>query len=57
MSEYLSPQQAADRVGVSKRTIQRWMQSGKLKAVKLTARTARIAREQIDEIVNRSKAA
>lgn len=48
----ISPQEAADRVGVSRRTILDWLRKGKIPYVKLTPKVIRIDSEDIDRLMS-----
>lgn len=51
----LSPQEVADELGVSRVVVWRWIRQGKLKAVKLTERTYRISKDDLDEFIKQRK--
>jgi excisionase family DNA binding protein len=44
---YLTKAQVAELLGVSKRTVQRWIASGRLRAVRLGRNTVRIAEDTL----------
>jgi len=44
---YYRPDEIAEYLGVAKRTIYVWIESGKLHAVKITGKTIRISRESL----------
>lgn len=46
---YLTPDEAADRLRVTGRTIRRWVADGKLRAVTLPSGRIRIPEEALDE--------
>jgi excisionase family DNA binding protein len=48
---FLTPQEAADLLGVSRETIRRAIRSGELKATRLGYRTVRVTRADLDEWV------
>lgn len=48
---YLSLTEFADELGVSTRTVRRWIASGRLKAVRPSQRTTRISRDEINRFL------
>lgn len=46
----LSVKETADLFGVTKRTVFRWIKSGKIKSVKI-GRTVRIKKSEIDRVI------
>ncbi len=57
MNGAMSPQEVAERLGVSKETVLRLLRSGKLPAVKLGWRTWRIKRDDLDRFMNTDRTA
>lgn len=49
--ELLTIQQAADYLGLSRRTIELWMRNGKLPAVRLGPRTRRIRADDLAALI------
>jgi excisionase family DNA binding protein len=45
--EFLTPQEVADQLGVTSDTVLDWVREGRLRAVRLSARTIRFGREDI----------
>lgn len=50
-TKLLSTRAAADRCGVSPRTIARWLRTGELKGVKLRGRIWRIEEAELDKFI------
>lgn len=50
---YLSPKQAAERLGVCRKTIWRHIKAGNLKAYHISAKTIRIDPKDLEEFVER----
>jgi excisionase family DNA binding protein len=48
---WLSPQDVADRLSVSRATVRRWIEAGELRAVKLTPQTWRVATSELARFV------
>ena len=48
---YLSLTEFADELGVSTRTVRRWIADGKLKAVRPSQRVTRISRDEINRFL------
>jgi excisionase family DNA binding protein len=53
----LTPQQVADELGVSLRTVQHMIQSGELPHIAITERNRRITRQQLDTYLTDLEAA
>lgn len=51
LPELLTIQQAADYLGLSRRTIELWMRSGKLPAIRIGPRTRRIRRVDLQALL------
>jgi excisionase family DNA binding protein len=51
----LTLQQAADKLGISKVTLWRWIKDGKLSAVKLSRRVVYVRKEEIDRFLKASE--
>ena len=49
---YLSPPQAAEYMGVSRRTLDRWSKSGLLSRVRIGGRLIRFRRPDLDAMMN-----
>jgi len=47
----LSPRQVADALGVHPETVRRWIRSGKVPAIKATARTIRVRSEVLESLM------
>ena len=57
MSEVCTTRQAAERLGVSLRTVQLWVESGVLKAWKTAGGHRRVARDSVDALVKQKREA
>ncbi|MCO6413377.1 MAG: excisionase family DNA-binding protein [Thiogranum sp.] len=57
MNEVCTTRQAAERLGVSLRTIQLWVESGVLKAWKTAGGHRRVARDSVEALVKQKRAA
>lgn len=55
-ADTLSPAEAAERIGVDRTTVIRWINSGGLRAAKTPGGHWRIFRESIDELLAEHKA-
>ena len=53
--DWVTPEQAAEYLGVSKQTVRAWCKAGKLKSVKLGHHTVRIAVSSIERMMERVK--
>lgn len=53
----LSPGEVAVRLGVHPETVRRWIRSGKVPAIKATARTIRVRSDVIEELLLRASQA
>lgn len=53
---YVSPGELATELGLSDRTVRRWVAEGKLKAVRLSARVIRIDRAEVDRFLSEASA-
>lgn len=53
--QLFNPKQVAERLGVSSRSVLRWIQSGKLEGQKLGERQYRVSREAIEKFLDRTK--
>lgn len=51
----VSPQQAAEMLGVDRDTILRWLKAGKLAGAKLSPRIVRVSQASIDALLERGK--
>lgn len=47
---YLTRKRIAERLGISDRSIDRWIKSGRLKAVKI-GRSVRVAESSVDKLI------
>ena len=47
----LSPKEVRVKLGISKRTLYRWIKTGKIKAVVLPSGRIRIPREEVEKIL------
>jgi excisionase family DNA binding protein len=56
MQEIYTPQEAADKLKVNYRTLLKWLQTGKLKGVKLGHKTWRIPEESLEQLTQGSEA-
>ena len=54
-AEWVTPQEAADYLGVTKQTIRSWCREGRLVWSKLGYRTLRISTASIEKMMERSK--
>ena len=54
-ADWVSPQEAAEYLGVTKQTVLAWCAAGKLVASKLGYRTIRISTSSIEKMMERSK--
>ncbi len=52
-AEFLSPAEAAGKLGIHLITVYRWVASGRLKAKKLVNRQLRIAAKEVDRLLNK----
>lgn len=52
MGEYLTPEQVANRLQVSKATVLRWLRGGKLSGARIGHRTWRIRPKAVEALVN-----
>lgn len=52
-----NPKQVAERLGVSSRSVLRWIQSGKLEGQKLGERQYRVSREALEKFLANTKEA
>lgn len=50
----LSPRQVADALGVHPETVRRWIRSGKVPAIKATARTIRVRSEVLESLMTQA---
>jgi len=50
----LSPRQVADALGVHAETVRRWIRSGKVPAIKATARTIRVRSEVLESLMTQA---
>ncbi|WLP90588.1 helix-turn-helix domain-containing protein [Gordonia sp. NB41Y] len=55
-SKYVSPGQLAAELGLSDRTVRRWIAEGKIAAVRLSARVIRIDRAEVDRFLSEASA-
>jgi excisionase family DNA binding protein len=51
----LTLSQTAERLGVSKVTLWRWIKDGKLAAIRLTQRTVYVRKEEVDRFLKASE--
>jgi excisionase family DNA binding protein len=49
--EMLTPKEVRVKLGISKRTLYRWIKTGKIKAVVLPSGRIRIPREEVEKIL------
>lgn len=49
--QMVSPQQAAELLGVNRDTVRRWIKRGKLKATKFTSSTIRIPMAEVERMI------
>ncbi len=54
-ADWVSPQEAAEYLGVTKQTVLAWCAAGKLASSKLGYRTIRISTSSIEKMMERSK--
>lgn len=54
-NEYLTPEQAAEKLQVSRATVLDWLRAGKLRGAKLGYRTWRITGAEIDALMERQQ--
>lgn len=54
-ADWVSPQEAAEYLGVTKQTVLSWCSAGKLVSSKLGYRTIRISTSSIEKMMERSK--
>ena len=47
---FISPYEAAEHIGVSSRTIRRWIAEGRLRAVRFGPRTIRVRLEDLEAV-------
>lgn len=52
---FLTLKDVAERLGVSKVTLWRWVKAGKLSAVKLSQRTVYVRRDELDRFIRESE--
>jgi len=55
MNKLLTPKQVANKLGVSEFTIWRYINAGKLKAIKLTKRNFRIEEKDLNQFLKKHK--
>lgn len=55
MSKYMSVKEAAEQVGVSTQTVRRWIQSGALPALRISARLYRLDQEDFEKFIQSAK--
>lgn len=55
MDKFLTPEEAADRLAVSPKSIREWLRNGKIKGVK-AGKLWRISPQALDEFLNESRA-
>lgn len=53
---YVSLTQFADELGISDRTVRRWIADGKLSAIRLSPRVIRIHRDEADRFISQGVA-
>lgn len=53
--QLFNPQQVAERLGVSSRSVLRWIQSGKLEGQKLGPRQYRVSKEALDKFLMKAR--
>lgn len=53
--QLFNAQQVAERLGVSSRSVLRWIQSGKLEGQKLGPRQYRVSKDALDKFLNQAK--
>ena len=49
--EWLTPDEVAAQIGVSRMTVYRYIWAGKIEAVKLSRRTTRVHQDQVDRLL------
>ena len=49
---WLSPQDVADRLSVSRATVRRWIEAGELRAVRITPQTHRVAMSELERFLS-----
>jgi iron complex outermembrane receptor protein len=54
MKKLLRPDEAAELLGVSRWTIYRWVEEGRLRATKVGPRCLRVLADSVDELVQRN---
>jgi len=55
MGKLLTPKQVAERLGVCRESVWRYIRKGKLKAIKYTARNFRITEKDLNDFLKRHK--
>ena len=55
MKQLISVKEAANHANVSTQTVRRWIQSGELPAVKMSARLYRLDPDDVTALLNRHK--
>jgi excisionase family DNA binding protein len=53
-AEMLTPKEVRIKLGISKRTLYRWIKTGKMKAIVLPSGRIRIPREEVEKILRAS---
>ncbi|AFA73600.1 DNA binding domain, excisionase family [Gordonia polyisoprenivorans VH2] len=54
--KYVSPAQLAAELGLTDRTVRRWIAEGKLHAVRFSARVIRIDRAEVERLISEASA-
>lgn len=55
VGDWVTPEQAAEYLGVSKQTVRAWCKAGKLRSAKLGHHTVRISTSSIEKLLERVK--
>ena len=55
VSDWVSPEEAAKYLGVSKQTVRAWCRLGKIRSTKLGHHTVRISVASLEQMLERSK--
>ena len=57
MAHLLTKDEAADRLGISRRTLERWIDAGRLAAIKPSPGVVRIHPDELDRLIAESSTA
>lgn len=53
--QLFNPKQVAEALGVSSKSVLRWIQSGKIKGQKLGPRQYRVSKSELEQFLNQTK--